>query len=143
LARQVKLKAHSEQSILILGIVTTESLVKLSWVINHSFKTKLSQTDSITVHDTKSGHATEFSMTQFEDEISLVKWSLIVNRSKPFCFLDEFKNIDYLLFISFTDNSNSYAGVNIELKKIKEISSVIPISFETIKKKKRIETFYI
>jgi hypothetical protein len=143
LARQVKLKTHSVQPILIFGIVSTESLVKLSWVINHTFKIRLSQTNSIPVHDPKSGHVTEFSLTQFEDETSQVKWSLIINRSKPSCFLDEIRNIDYLLFIASSENLNSYAHLNIELKKIKEISSVIPISYEKIKKKERIESFYI
>jgi hypothetical protein len=143
LTRQVKLKSFSEHPILIFGIVSTENLVKLSWIINHSIKINLSQADSITVLDSKTGHTSEFSLTQFEDETSQVKWSLVVNRSKPFCFLNEFRNIDYLLFISCTNNPDSYVHLNIELKKIKEISSVIPIRNEKIKKKERIGSFYI
>jgi hypothetical protein len=143
LTRRIKLKTKSEQPIFIFGLISTENLLKLTWSINQSFGIELSQADPIAVHDIKSGQTSEFSLMQFEDENSQIKWSLIVNRSKPFSFLSEFKNIDYLFFVSSNDQKNKHEQVIIELKKIKEITSALPIDHMAIKRKDRIESFYI
>ncbi len=126
---------------MIFGIVSSESILKLSWEINNLLHISLSQSEKLVFSKPKTRNSFEYRLFQFDDEAQLLKYSLLENRAGSVYYFDEFQNIDYILFIRGEIDSNIKETVLQMPKKNHGIISVLLISQNIIKKKNRLDLF--
>lgn len=139
MAKSIKLE-NFEAPILILGIISGEKILKLSWVLNKLLKISLSQSHPLKiVADPKV--VLEFSLFQCEDENLNLKYSLLENRNGSVHYFSELKNIDHLFFIRGILDICSKNIVIHNLKKSPEITSLLDIDPKNIKSKGKIGIF--
>lgn len=141
MAKNIKLKVKTEYQLTILGIVSAESILKLSWAINHSLHIQLSQSNNLVQAKKNTNQIIEFSFYQFEDEILMIKYSLVKNRMGTFCYFDELRNVDYIFFIHGETDSKFRESVLQLLKQTPEINSMLAIDSSKLKLKDKIELF--
>jgi hypothetical protein len=141
LAKSIKLNNSFEVPLLIFGIISTENILKLTWLINQLLNIRLSQTTGLMFNDSKSNHSHENSLFQFEDEKLHLKYSLLNNRIKANFYFNELKNIDHLLFIRGEVDSNFKESVLLALKNSADITSVLSINPKNLKLKGKLEQF--
>jgi hypothetical protein len=139
LAKQIKLKDPSEQDIFILGIVSSENILKVSWAINQKTHTRLAREENISVIQNKTGIGVEFAHYSYEDETQMLRFRLISNKSDAHYFLEELKNIDYIFLIKGDASENVKESIIQELRKTEGLLSVLHINPGLIKKKEKLE----
>lgn len=141
MAKSIKLNSTTDIPLLILGIISTNNILKLSWVLNHLLNIRLSQSLNLNLNYTKTNNILEFSLFQFEDENLHLKFSLLENRVKSFFYFDELRNIDYLFFIRGEFDIHFRDSTLLTLKKSSEIISLLSIDSEMLRQKGKLEHF--
>jgi len=139
--KPVKLKIKSDLSLSILGIISTETDLKLTWTINKILNIRLSKSESIKKQEFKTNQTREFSLFQFDDESHLIKYSLLKNKEKHSSCFEEFKNVDYIIFIRGELNKSYKEQIYLKLKNSSEFSSLILIEPYLFKNKEKLELF--
>ena len=141
MAKQVKLQYTDNQKIILFGLVTIESDLKLSWVLNQTFGIQLSRSENA-VLTSKTGQDVEFSLYRYENENIHLRYSLLANKSDRASFFDELKNIDYLFILKGDGLENEFEKqIQTKLRQIPNITATILISQATLKRKERLESF--
>jgi hypothetical protein len=141
LAKSIKLNSSIDVPLLILGIVTPENILKLTWGINHLLNIRLSQSTGLKIRNVKTSQIHEFSLFQFEDENKHLKYSLLENRTKAGFYFNELRNIDHLFFIRGEIDNKFIESVIQVLKNSDEISAVMNINPGNPKLKGKMEHF--
>lgn len=135
MTKQLKIQVAEPTGVTIFGLVSNVGELKISWSLNQALDIHLTHSESIKMPNSKAGITCEFSYFTYEDEGRLLKYVLLVNRIYPCIYFEEFKNIDYLLFIQGDLEPYSKEKINQLLKNLPEIAALINIPSETIKKK--------
>lgn len=141
MAKQVKLNISANQPLTIIGIVSVENDLKLSWAINQLLDIQLTQSNMLTIQQSKTGNKLEFPLFQFEDDKHLLKFSLLANRYKLNYFFDELKNIDFTLIIRGELDFENKAEILLRLKTSPEITSLLLIDSNSLRKKENLDFF--
>jgi hypothetical protein len=141
LGKQIKLNISADLPLTIIGIVSVESDLKLSWSINQLLDIQLTQAKMIAIQQSKTGKTLEFPLFQFDDETHLLKYNLLANRYKSNYFFEELKNIDYLLIIRGDLDFENKAEILLKLKTSTEITSLLIIDSNSLRKKEKLELF--
>jgi hypothetical protein len=129
LAKSIKLQGDTaNQQLHCIGIISSENILKLSWLLNRDLKFQLSQSESLTEKDK------EFVLFQYETE-SLGKISLLGNKNETISYFPELKNIDYLFFLPFEIDAKFIIQ---KIKNIPEISSTLILDLKNLKSKNKI-----
>lgn len=139
--KPIKLKVHSDLSLFILGIISVENELKLTWVINQLLNIRLSKSETLKKPEIKTNQTQEFSLFQFDDESQILKYSLLKNKVKHFSYFEEFKNLDYLMVIRGDMNESNKELLYQKLRSTSEISSLIAIDPFLFKNKDKLELF--
>jgi hypothetical protein len=133
-----KLEVAIEEDFCLLGIVSDEPDYKLCWLINQTLHIALEKRDDLELYHRKLGQEQQFSNFSYLNEEALVTYRIIKNRSDNGYFLDELKNLDYLVHIQgeiMTENIDEF------LQKAGAISSVrmcLPVDLKLIRNKDRL-----
>ncbi|MGW8316235.1 MAG: IPExxxVDY family protein, partial [Bacteroidales bacterium] len=94
-----KLEVAMEEDFCLLGVVSDEPDYRLCWMINRQLGMEFEKTDDIKLRHLKYQEEQQFSLFLFEDEETMVTYRIIKNRADVGHFLDELKNLDYLIHI--------------------------------------------
>ena len=94
-----KLDMAMEEDYCLLGVVCDEPDYKLCWLINQSFHMNFEKQDDLVLFHKKQQEEQDFSMFQFEDEDAMITFRIIKNRTEKGFYLEEVKNLDYLIHI--------------------------------------------
>lgn len=141
MAKQVKLQYTDNQKVILLGLVTIESDLKLSWVLNQTFGIQLSRSENAVI-TAKTGLDIEFSLYRYENENIHLRYSLLANKSGRSSFFEELKNIDFLFILKGEGLDNEFEKqIQSKLRQIPNITATILISTTTLKRKERLESF--
>jgi len=97
--RKHKLSVSMDEDICLLGIVSDEPDYKLCWLMNTSLHTSFERKEDIQVYHKRADSEQFFPLFSYTDENSMLVYRLIVNQSENGYYLEEVKNIDYLLHI--------------------------------------------
>jgi len=119
MAKAIKLKIEHDFNFLLIGLVTSEPIYRLSWLINESTGIKLAETKSIQHHHKKTKELQSFSVFSYEDLENGGIYDLIQNKGTNGLLIEEQKNIDYLFKVAFADINNEEF-----LNQIKVISNI-------------------
>jgi hypothetical protein len=139
--KPVKLKIQPDFSLTVLGIISAENDLKLTWLINRLLNICLSKSVILNKQVIKTNQTQEFSLFQFEDEIQVLRYSLLKNKVKQLSYFEEFKNIDYILIIRGEMNESQKNNIYQKIKSSNEISSLIAIDTFLFKNQEKLEIF--
>jgi hypothetical protein len=141
LAKQIKLNISADIPITIIGIVSVESDLKLSWAIKHLLDIQLTQSKMLAIQQPKTGKSIEFPLFQFDDDYHLLKYSLLGNRYKSNYFFDELKNIDFMLIVRGELEFENKAEILLRLKTSPEITALLLIDPVSLRRKDKLDFF--
>ncbi|MFC2151389.1 IPExxxVDY family protein [Bacteroidota bacterium] len=113
-----KLEFSFENDFALVGIASHENDYRLSWAINKSLDLGFVKTDDLAVDHPKHKITINYSMYNYDDANNYVNYSLISNKSDKGFLLPEMKNIDFILRISGTPDTNLVNNILTKLKKI-------------------------
>ena len=139
MAKSRNILVKNELPILIIGIVSSESDLKLSWGINKLLSIRIARTDNITL--VVSGQNSEFPLYQYSSESENVTYSLLQNRFAHNFYFDELKNVDYVFIIRGEEPDSNSADLIQKLRSMNGINSVLIVPYSTIKKKDKLDIF--
>lgn len=83
----------------LLGMVSDEPDYKLCWMINQALGMNFVKSEDLTLFHRKLARDLAYSIFVYTDEESLLTYRIIKNRAVDGYFLDEVKNLDYLVHI--------------------------------------------
>jgi hypothetical protein len=134
-----KLLVKNELPIILIGIVSSESDLKLSWGINKIINIRLARTENVSL--IVSGHKLEFPLYQYSNESENLNYFLLQNRYAHNFYFDELKNIDYLLLVRGNDSEFKSSELVLKLRSLDGINSVLVVPQSSIKKKDKFDIF--
>jgi hypothetical protein len=127
--------AQNDEGLILFGIVSHEPDYKLSLVLNQKIGISLKHSTPVTIND-EYGNAHSFSrFTTSKTPSDDVVYTLTSNRSGLFFMLKKLKNIDYLLHINNSGNSDLGLKISAILREVKNIDAVFPIDTKTLNDK--------
>jgi len=136
MSKSIKLKnIQPNYEFILIGLVTSEPLYRLSWLVNDNLNIQLKEAPPAQVYHTKRQIIQEFSIFQF-DGIDTSFFQLIQNKSQQGFLIEEQKQVDYWLKI---ENSTLITtDLLAKLKVLKNISLVFEIKPGSLKSKSRL-----
>ena len=133
-----KLEVSMAEDFCLLGMVSDEPDYRLCWMINQQLGMSFEKTDDLTIQHRKFKKEQLFSMFVFEDEEAMVTYRIIKNRAEVGYFLDELKNLDYLIHIQgeiFPDQLSSFVHA---ANAIEAVRMCVPVNLQKIKNTERL-----
>jgi hypothetical protein len=127
-----------EEDFCLLGLVSDDPDYKLCWRINQSLDTNFEKSDDLKLFHRKLNDDQLFSLFEYEDEDAMLNYRIIKNRSDQGFYLDEIKNIDFLVHIQGEVNEES---INRFMQAITMLSSVrmcVPVDLTRIRNMERL-----
>jgi hypothetical protein len=127
-----------EEDFCLLGVVADEPDYKLCWMINQALDLAFEKLDDLKLFHRKLKVEQLFSIFLYEDEDALVTYRIIKNRSEQGYYMDELKNLDYLVHIQgelITEKINAFMqAVGI----LSAVRMCVPVDLEMIRNKERL-----
>lgn len=136
MAKAIKLNIEQDLNFLLIGIVTSEPIYRLSWLINEIVDIKLAESRSIQHHHKKTKELQNFSVFSFEDDENGGLYELIQNKAVNGALIEEQKSMDYLFKISNADID--YVEFTSLIKRIENINLAHVIEPGSLKSKSRL-----
>jgi hypothetical protein len=133
-----KLVVEDDFHFLLIGISSHENDYRVSWAINTYLKMALKRAENLQIHNPRTGNDQEFSLYQYSDPETQLHYDLFSNLCDNGFFLEEMKNIDYLLKISGDYNKTFPVQLVNKLKKIDILTTAFEIDPLTLKSKKKL-----
>jgi hypothetical protein len=133
-----KLEVAIEEDFCLLGVVSDEPDYKLCWMINRVLHMNLKKEEDLNLFHKKMKMEQQFSLFAYEDEDALVTYRIIKNRSDQGHFLDELKNLDYLVHIQgelITEKLNDFITT---VGNLKTVRMCIPVDLKMIRNMERL-----
>jgi hypothetical protein len=133
-----KLVVKDEFNFLLIGISSHENDYRVTWAINQHLKMAFKHADNLQIHNPKTDDEQEFSLYRYTDHKTQLHYDLFSNRCDNGFFLEEMKNIDYILKISGDANKNFIVQLLNKLKKIDILTTAFEIDPLSLKSKKKL-----
>lgn len=127
-----------EEDFCLLGVVSDEPDYRLCWLINQALGTAFMKQEDLTVYHKKHGADQSFSIFSFLDEEACLTFRIIRNRSDAGYFLDELKNLDYLVHIQGEIYHDKISDFLQGMTSIGGIRMGIPVDLAKIRNKERL-----
>lgn len=127
-----------EEDYCLLGVVTDDPDYKLCWRINQALNLDFEKFDDLKLFHRKHKEEQLFSNFIYQDEDALVTYRIIKNRSDQGYFLDELKNLDYLVHIQgeiITARINAFMQT---LGTFATLRMCVPVDLNKIRNKERL-----
>ena len=133
-----KLDLAMEEDFCLLGVVTDEPDYKLCWMINQSLEMNFEKQEDLYLYHRKLNEEQIFSLFSYHDMDSLINFRIIKNRCESGYFLEELKNIDYLIHIQGDINTSRINGFMLSVASLEPVRMCVPSDLGRIKNKERL-----
>jgi hypothetical protein len=133
-----KLDMAIEEDFCLLGLVSDEPDYKLCWLINRSLRTNFEKQDDLLLFHKKLKAEQEFSIFQFEDEEAMITFRIVKNRTDRGYFLEELKNLDYLIHIQGDFSTEKISKFMLALGELDPVRMCVPCDLSRIKSHDRL-----
>lgn len=127
-----------EEDFCLLGVVADEPDYRLGWMINRQLDMAFEKTDDLKLNHRKLKEKQYISMFVFEDEEAMVTYRVIKNRADIGFFLDELKNLDYLIHIQGEIFPDQLASFLQAVNTIDAVRMCVPVNLQKLKDKERL-----
>jgi len=127
-----------EEDFCLLGVLTDDPDYKLCWRINQSLDTNFEKLDDLKLFHRKLDDVQLFSMFEYDDEEAMLTYRIIKNRSDQGYYLDEVKNIDFLVHIQGEVNEEHINRFMQSLSVLSSVRMCVPVDLTRIRNKERL-----
>ena len=133
-----KLDLAIDEDFCLLGVVSDEPDYKLCWMINHSLDMNFERQEDLQLFHPRLNMEQVFSLFSYHDENALITFRIIRNRTENGCYLDELKNIDYLIHIHGDINTIRISNFMLSVGALESVRMCVPTDLSRIKNKERL-----
>ena len=133
-----KLELAIEEDFCLLGVVTDEPDYKLCWLINRTLDMNFEKQDELLLFHSKLDEEQVFSLFSYHDQESIISYRIIRNRAENGYFLDELKNIDYLIHIQGEISTTRISNFMLSVAALEPVRMCVPSDLSRIKNKERL-----
>lgn len=133
-----KLDLAIEEDFCLLGVVSDEPDYKLCWLINTALDMNFEKQEELQLFHRKLDEEQVFSLFSYDDKDALITFRIIRNRSDKGYFLDELKNIDYLIHIQGEINTSRINDFMLSVGALEAVRMCVPSDLSRIKSKERL-----
>ena len=128
----LKLNTKPDFDFTLIGIVSSEPIYRISWLINELLNIQLKESQSINIYNSKTQSRQEFlmhSFTTIEDSF----FYLIQNKGQQGVFIEEQKQVDY--WIKVTNSAIESSSFVTQLNTLKNINLTFDVKPGSLKSK--------
>lgn len=133
-----KLKVAIDEDFALLGVVSDQPDYKLCLLINRAHGFDLRKQDDLVLYHRKLDQDQKFSLFEYTDEESLLSYRVITNRRDEGFFLDELKNLDYLVHIQGEITEDHIASFFLKTAAMPDVRMCVPVDLNKIRNKERL-----
>ncbi len=133
-----KLDLAIEEDFCLLSVVTDEPDYKLCWMINHTLDMNFEKQEELQLFHRKLDEEQVFSLFSYHDNDAMISYRIIRNRAENGYFLDELKNIDYLIHIQGEINTTRISNFMLSVGALEPVRMCVPSDLSRIKNKERL-----
>jgi len=133
-----KLSMAIREDYCLLGLVSDDPDYRICWAINRALDMDFEKQDDLKLHHKRLGVDQYFSLFAWQDEETLLTYRIIRNRSDQGLFLDELKNLDYLIHIQGEIHPDN---INVFLKQVGSLPTVricVPVDIKKLRNQERL-----
>ncbi len=127
-----------EEDFCLLGVVADEPDYKFCWMINQELEINFEKLDDLDLYHPKLKLDQQFSIFAFDDEDAMVTYRIIKNRSDKGYFLDELKNLDYLVHIQGEIYKDSIGTFMHSVNTLPAVLMCVPVDLARLRNKERL-----
>ncbi|MDF1574952.1 MAG: IPExxxVDY family protein [Bacteroidales bacterium] len=138
MVKKHKLGLSIEEDFCLLGVVTDETDYKLCWMINRSLEMNFEKQEDLQLFHPRLKQEQVFSLFAFHEDNAMITYRIIKNRTENGYYLDELKNIDYLIHIQGEINTLRISGFMQALGALEPVRMCVPTDLGRIKNKDRL-----
>jgi len=133
-----KLDMAIEEDFCLLGVVTDEPDYKLCWMINRALDMNFEKQEELQLYHRKLDEEQVFSLFSYHDNDAMISYRIIRNRAENGYYLDELKNIDYMIHIQGEINTNRISGFMLSVGTLEPVRMCVPSDLSRINNKERL-----
>jgi hypothetical protein len=133
-----KLDMAIEEDFCLLGVVTDEPDYKLCWTINQLLNMNFEKQEDLQLFHPKLKQEQVFSLFSYPDDDAYITFRIIRNRSESGYYLDDLKNIDYLIHIQGEINALRISQFMLSVGALEAVRMCVPSDLSRIKNKERL-----
>jgi len=133
-----KLELAMDEDFCLLGVVADEPDYKLCWMINQALDMDFEKQEDLKLYHRKRNEDQVFSIFSFYDRDALITYRIIRNKSENGYFLDELKNIDYLIHIQGEIHADRISDFMLSVNSLQPVRMCVPSDLSRIKNKERL-----
>ena len=127
-----------EEDFCLLGVVADEPDYKLCWMINQALDMNFEKQEDLQLYHRKRNEEQVFSLFSYYDPDAMITFRIIRNKSENGYFLDEMKNIDYLIHIQGEIHADRISDFMQSVNSLKPVRMCVPSDLSRIKNKERL-----
>lgn len=133
-----KLEMAIDEDFCLLGVVADQPDYRLCLLINRALGFNLVKQDDLVLYHRKLNQDQEFSLFTYNDDDSLLTYRIISNRAENGFFLDELKNLDYLVHIQGEIMEDRITTFFRQIAAIPDVRLCVPVDLNRIRNKERL-----
>ena len=133
-----KLDLAIEEDFCLLGVVTDEPDYRLCWLINQALGTQFLKQDNLELFHRKLSKEQAFPLFVHADDEAYLTYRIIRNRTEDGYYMDELKNLDYLVHIQGEISADKIADFLQGIIAIREIRMAVPVDLANLRNRERL-----
>jgi len=133
-----KLQTAIDDEIGLIGLSSDEKDYRLAWFLNEEAGTCFVRMEDLLIYHKKLEEEQTFSLYQYYDEDSLLTYRLISNRSENGYFLEDVRNLDYLIHIQGEIFPEELQQLLDRISRVSTVRMCIPVDLKRLKNSERL-----
>ncbi len=133
-----KLEMAIEEDYCLLGLVSDEPDYRLCWMINQQADMDFIKAEDLNLTHRKLQQEQQFSIFNYEDEQTMITYRIIKNKADLGFFLEELKNLDYLVHIQGDISSQQIDAFLEATNALDSVRFCVPVDLQRIKNRDRL-----
>jgi len=138
MVKKHKLDLAIDEDFCLLGLVSDETDYKLCWIINQSLHMNFEKQEDLELFHPRLQEEQMFSLFSYHDDEAMINYRIIKNRTENGYYLDELKNIDYLIHIQGEINTSRINGFMNSVSTLEPVRMCMPSDLTRIRNKERL-----
>lgn len=122
----------------LLGMVSDDPDYKICWTINQVLNTDFQKQDDLKLFHRRLEVEQSFSLFAHHDEEAVCTYRIIRNRSDQGLFLDELRNLDYLIHIQGEINPGRIGAFLRQVGSLPGVRMCVPVDLKKLKNQERL-----
>ncbi len=127
-----------EEDFCLLGLLSDEPDYRLCWLLNQALEINLEKEEELILYHPRLKLEQSFSLFAWVDEDTYWTYRIIRNRSGQGYFLEEVRNIDYLLHLQGEISTERLRQLINSINEVVQVRMCVPVDLQKIRNKERL-----